>query len=99
VNQGYIVHMTGTFRRWFDGLRDARAQDRIATRVRRIEQGSLGDYRPVGDGVSELRLDYGPGYRIYFPVRRLEIVILLAGGDKGSQARDIRAAQLLAKEW
>lgn len=79
-------------------MRDARAQARINVRLRRVELGVIGDCKPVGEGVSEMRIDYGPGYRVYFVQRGYEVIILLAGGDKSTQARDIRSALKLARE-
>lgn len=79
-------------------MRDACAQARINVRLRRVELGVTGDCRPVGEGVPELRIDYGPGYRVYFVQRGYEVIILLAGGDKSTQARDIRSALKLARE-
>lgn len=78
-------------------MRDARAQARINVRLRRLELGVLGDCKPVGECVSELRIDYGPGYRIYLARRGCEVIILLAGGDKATQARDIKSALKLAR--
>jgi putative addiction module killer protein len=78
-------------------LRDRQARARIQVRIDRLSLGNPGDVRPVGEGVSELRIDYGPGYRIYFVQRGIEIVVLLAGGDKRTQARDIRTALDLAR--
>ena len=89
---------TEVFRVWLTGLRDAQAKARIQARIRRAEQDNLGDCAPVGEGVSEMRIHCGPGYRVYFTQRGLEIVILLAGGDKGTQAKDIRLAIELAKQ-
>jgi len=79
-------------------LRDVTAQSRIAVRLRRVSIGNLGDAKPVGGGVSELRIDQGPGYRLYFTRRGLEVVILLCGGDKRTQAADIKRAQKMAAE-
>lgn len=89
---------TEKYSKWFASLRDARAQARINIRLRRMELGVLGDCKPVGEGVSELRIDYGPGYRVYFIQRGYELIILLAGGDKASQAKDIKAALKLARD-
>ncbi len=93
----YRVERTIKFENWLDGLSDRMAQKRIAMRVARIETGLLGDWKSVGEGVSELRVDYGPGYRIYFTMREQVIVILLCGSDKSDQGRAIRQATLLAK--
>lgn len=87
---------TDEYRRWFRGLRDLDAQMRIAVRVRRVSLGNFGDAKSVGEGVSELRVPYGPGYRVYFTRRGDAVVILLAGGDKSSQRRDIERARELA---
>ena len=92
------VLTTEAFDAWFAGLRDFQARARVQARIRRAGQGNLGDCAPVGEGVSEMRIHTGPGYRIYFTQRGLEIVILLAGGDKASQARDIQAALELARQ-
>jgi putative addiction module killer protein len=92
------VRQTQTFKGWFAGLRDMRAKVQILRRIERAEQGNLGDVAPIGEGVSEMRIRYGPGYRLYFVQRGAAIVILLCGGDKGSQARDIRTAKQMAKE-
>jgi putative addiction module killer protein len=87
-----------TFERWFDHLSDDSAVAKITIRLRRLINGNFGDVAPVGEGVSELRIDYGPGYRIYFVRRGQEIVFLLCGGNKATQTRDIKAAKSLAKE-
>lgn len=92
------VKQTATFATWFAGIRDSRAQSKIAGRIARLELGLLGDYKTVGDGVSELRIDYGPGYRLYYTRRGETLILLLAGGDKSSQRRDIALAKKLAAE-
>jgi putative addiction module killer protein len=92
------VRQTETFSQWFDSLRDRQARARINVRIRRLSLGNFGDAKPVGEGVSELRVDFGPGYRVYFVQHGLTLVILLAGGDRRTQDRDIRKAQKLAKE-
>jgi putative addiction module killer protein len=92
------VRETETFSQWLSGLRDARAKAEVARRVRRLALGNPGDVKPVGDGVSELRIHYGPGYRVYYVQRGNLLVVLLCGGDKGTQAKDIAAAVKLAKE-
>jgi putative addiction module killer protein len=93
----YRVERTVEFENWLDGLRDRMAQKRIAMRIRRVESGLLGDWKTVSDGVSELRIDHGPGYRLYYTMRDQVIVILLCGSDKGDQDRAIRLARELAK--
>ena len=89
---------TDVFDHWYDGLRERQGRARIAARLRRVELGNFGDVKPVGSGVSELRIDYGPGYRVYLTQRGLEVVILLAGGDKRTQSKDIEAAIEMAKQ-
>ena len=91
------VRQTELFARWFAGLRDRRARRRIQARIDRLEIGNPGDVKPVGDGVSEMRIDYGPGYRVYFVQRGKTLIVLIAGGDKGTQKRDIAAARNLAR--
>lgn len=91
------VRQTAVFRDWLDGLRDRRAQERIAQRIVRLQAGLLGDAK-VFDGIGELRVDYGPGYRIYFVQRGAVVIILLCGGDKSSQTRDIKRAKALAAD-
>ena len=93
------IKQTATFRKWERKLRDQRAKALIAARIFRLANGLPGDVRPVGKGVSELRIHHGPGYRVYFKEVDMEIVILLCGGDKSTQQRDIETAQLLAAEW
>ena len=90
------IRQTDVYARWFRRLRDRDARARIDSRIRRLSLGNPGDLRPVGEGVSEIRIDYGPGYRVYFVQRGQALVVLLAGGDKGSQERDIRRALDLA---
>lgn len=92
------VVQTETFRIWLARLADRQAVARIVVRLRRLELGNAGDTKSVGDGVSEMRIDYGPGYRVYFTRRGKTIVILLCGGDKKSQRKDIATAQKMAKE-
>ena len=90
---------SGTFRRWVGNLRDPRAVARIDARLRTVSMGNIGDTRPVGDGVFEMRIHYGPGYRLYFIRDGATVVVLLCGGDKDSQERDIARAKQMAKEW
>lgn len=92
------VRQSETFTRWLDGLRDRNARIRIATRIRRMEMGNTGDVKAVGEGVSEMRITYGPGYRVYFVQDGKTVVVLLCGGDKSSQSRDIAHAKQMAKE-
>lgn len=92
------VRQTALFTKWLDGLRDRTARVRIATRIRRMETGNPGDIKAVGEGVSEMRITYGPGYRVYFVQDGETVVILLCGGDKSSQSRDIAQAKQMAKE-
>lgn len=93
------LRQTEAFRRWRSKLRDERARAMIAARLDRLAFGNAGDVKPVGQGVSELRIDYGPGYRVYFQQRGSTIILLLCGGDKRTQARDIEVAKRLAAEW
>jgi putative addiction module killer protein len=92
------VRQTPIFRKWVDGLADRRAVERIAQRIVRLQSGLIGDAKPVGGGVSELRIDYVPGYRVYFVHRAQVLIILLCDGDKRSQSRDILRAKALAAE-
>jgi len=92
------VRQTETFSRWLNGLVDRRARAKIAARIDRLAQGNPGDVVSVGEGVSELRIHFGPGYRVYFVARGRTLVILLCGGDKSSQAKDIKTAKQLARD-
>lgn len=92
------VRKTDLFARWLDDLRDVQARARIQARIERLIAGNPGDVAPVGEGISELRIGIGPGYRVYFKKRGRELILLLAGGDKSTQARDIRAALRLARD-
>jgi putative addiction module killer protein len=92
------VRQTDEYEKWFDSLRDRQAKARIDIRVRRLSLGNPGDAKPVGEGVSELRIDYGPGYRVYFVQRADVLIVLLAGGDKRTQEQDVRVAKQLASE-
>ena len=94
----YYVVKGDRFLRWLTRLRDRRAQAQILVRIDRMEEGNFGDHRSVGGGVSELRVNVGQGYRIYYTVRQQSLVILLCGGDKASQRRDIRQAQQMARD-
>ncbi|OGP29969.1 MAG: addiction module antitoxin RelB [Deltaproteobacteria bacterium GWF2_42_12] len=91
------IRKTETFAKWLDGLRDIHARARVQVRVERLAEGNPGDVRPVGEGISELRINYGPGYRVYYTMRGRVVVILLAGGDKRTQAADIKTALRLAR--
>jgi putative addiction module killer protein len=91
------IRKTENFSKWLDGLRDIRARARILVRIERLATGNPGDVNAIGEGVSELRIDYGPGYRVYYKKQGQKVVILLAGGDKSTQAKDIKTALRLAK--
>ena len=92
------IRQTETYVDWFDSLRDRQARARINIRIRRLSEGNPGDVKPVGQGVSELRIDYGPGYRVYFVQSGETLIILLAGGDKKTQDRDVQTALNLAQD-
>lgn len=91
------IRKTEVFVQWLDALRDVQARARVQVRIERLAGGNPGDVEPIGEGVSELRINYGPGYRVYFKQRGRELIILLAGGDKSTQAKDIKAALRLAR--
>jgi putative addiction module killer protein len=95
----FELKQTETFRKWRTKLKDERARASIASRLDRLAYGHAGDAEPVGDGISELRIHYGPGYRVYFQMRGKTLIVLLCGGDKSTQAKDIKAARRLADEW
>ena len=97
MNNIMEIRQTETYRKWFDSLKDRNARMRIDIRIRRLSLGNPGDVKPVGEGVSEIRIDYGPGYRIYFVQKRNTIIILLSGGNKLTQSRDIQKAHELAQ--
>ena len=92
------VRQTERFARWLEDLRDLRARARVQARIERLIGGNPGDIKPVGSGVSELRINYGPGYRVYFKQKGSTLIILLAGGDKASQPRDIDEALSLSRQ-
>lgn len=92
------VRMTIVFTRWLEDLKDQRARDRVLARLRRFELDNFGDVKPVGEGVSEARIDYGPGYRLYFVKVASVVVVMLCAGDKRSQKRDITTAKAMARE-
>lgn len=94
----FTVRLTQEFQDWLDALRDRRAQLRIVARLRLVEAGSLGDWKSVGGELSEMRVDFGPGYRLYFTRRDRVLIVILAGGDKSSQSRDIQRAKRLLGE-
>jgi putative addiction module killer protein len=91
------IRKTDNFAKWLDNLNDTRARARILVRIERLAAGNPGDAKPVGEGVSELRIDYGPGYRVYYKKQGRKVIILLAGGDKRTQSKDIKTALSLAR--
>jgi putative addiction module killer protein len=93
------VRETSTYAKWFAKLADRDAKARIVMRIRRLSLGNFGDAKSIGNGIAELRIDYGPGYRVYFLRRGSALVIVLAGGDKRTQDRDIASAKKLASDW
>lgn len=94
----YSIYTTEVFDDWFDKLKDQQAKRRIQVRIDRVEDGNFGDTEPVGEGVSELRFFFGPGYRVYYCQQGQRVIILLAGGDKTTQSKDIKLALKLAKD-
>ena len=94
-----VIKSTPQFNKWLNGLRDPRARAKVNVRLRRLQTGAYGDCEPVGEGISELRIFYGPGYRVYFIERFGEFVLLLAGGNKSTQDKDIKLAKKLANNF
>jgi putative addiction module killer protein len=94
----FTIRQTEEFQDWLDGLKDVKAQLRIVARLRLAEAGNLGDWKPVGGEVSEMRVAFGPGYRMYFTKRQNILIVMLAGGDKSTQARDIKRAQKILQQ-
>jgi putative addiction module killer protein len=94
-----VVRQTERFAEWLDALPDSKAKAVVVRRIERLAAGNPGDVKPVGAGVSELRIDYGPGFRVYFIRRRAVLIVLLCGGDKSTQAKDIARAKRLARDW
>jgi putative addiction module killer protein len=94
----YTLRQTQEFQDWLDALKDLRAQIRIVARLRLVEAGNVGDWKAVGGGVSEMRVDIGPGYRLYFTRRGNLLIVMLAGGEKATQSRDIKRAQRILKQ-
>lgn len=92
------IRQTDQYIKWFENLADRRAKARIDVRIRRMSLGNFGDVKPIGEGISELRIDYGPGYRVYFTRKGNQIIVLLAGGDKSTQDKDIQVARKLLHE-
>lgn len=97
--QVFEVYKSASFERWIRGLKDRQAARRVNVRIDRLAAGNAGDADSVGDGISEMRIHYGPGYRVYFMRRGTLVVVLLCGGDKGSQQRDIERAKRIARDW
>jgi len=92
------IYTTEVFDAWFESLKDKQTSRRIQARIDRAEEGNFGDHKSVGESVSEMRIHHGPGFRVYFIEREFEIVILLAGGDKSSQSKNIKQAQYIAQQ-
>ena len=93
------IRQTSVYQKWISKLRDRKAVARIDIRIRRLSLGQFGDVKPIGEGLSELRVDYGPGYRVYYMQRGMTIVVLLCGGDKSSQDKDVKKAKILARMY
>ncbi len=93
----YTVIRSETFDKWLAQLQDVKGKARIVAHIRSAEQGNLGDVKPVGEGISEMRIHFGPGYRVYFMQKERQLILLLVGGDKSSQSRDIKKAKALAE--
>jgi putative addiction module killer protein len=93
------IYQSATFSKWLGGLKDRQARMRIHARLDRVAIGNFGDIYPVGEGLSELRIHYGPGYRLYCMLRGASVLVLLCGGDKSTQSRDIEKAKIIAKDW
>lgn len=93
------VIKSSTFDKWLTELRDVRGRAIVLVRIGRLEAGNAGDVKPVGGGISEMRIAFGPGYRVYFMMRGAELIVLLAGGDKSTQSADIAKAKIIAEEW
>lgn len=90
---------TDVFDQWLRSLRDTQARAKITVRLKRLSLGNPGDVKPVGEGISELRIPYGPGYRVYYLTSGSIVVVVLCGGDKSSQSRDIEQAKAIARQW
>ncbi|MGW8157688.1 MAG: type II toxin-antitoxin system RelE/ParE family toxin [Desulfoprunum sp.] len=99
MNALFEIIQSATFARWLGDLKDQKARMRIHARLDRLVLGNYGDVHPIGEGLSELRIHYGPGYRLYCMQRGMRIVVMLCGGDKSSQERDIEQAKIIAKDW
>lgn len=99
VNNYYVVEQSQHFARWLEALKDIRGKIRIVAKIKKVKEGSLGDFKALGDGLFELRVHHGPGYRLYFTWHGIEIVFLLIGGDKSTQSRDIGIARKIKDEY
>lgn len=93
------IRQTETFQKWRENLKDDRARSIIAARIIRLQSGLMGNVEPIGEGISEAKIDYGPGYRLYFKRHGNTLIVLLCGGDKSTQSQDIKAAKILARQW